>query len=131
MKAISIKQPWVWAFLNGKDVENRDWRYPPKYRGPILLHASKSFDRDGYAWIIENKGLLGLTDKMPNLGFPETHFQTSGIIARGNLVDVVYKMDSPWFFGTIGLVIKDVKPVPFFPCKGMLGLFDVDYPELT
>jgi hypothetical protein len=26
MKALSIKQPWVWAILNvGKDIENRTW----------------------------------------------------------------------------------------------------------
>jgi len=41
MRALSIRQPWLWAILfAGKDVENR----PRKcyYRGPILLHASSS-----------------------------------------------------------------------------------------
>ena len=47
MKAISIRQPWLWAILNGgKRVENRsqrNGRMPPmcRHRGPLLLHASK------------------------------------------------------------------------------------------
>lgn len=47
MKALSIHQPWSWAILHGgKAVENRTW--PTSYRGPLLIHASKSkasFDR--------------------------------------------------------------------------------------
>src|ERR1700690_1312991 len=39
MRALSIKQPWVWAILNaGKDVENRTWT--SKHRGWLALHAS-------------------------------------------------------------------------------------------
>src|SRR5450432_4191665 len=41
MKALSIHQPWAWAILHaGKGVENRSW--PTRYRGPLLVHASKS-----------------------------------------------------------------------------------------
>jgi hypothetical protein len=41
MKALSIHQPWAWAILHaGKNVENRAW--PTHYRGPLLIHASKS-----------------------------------------------------------------------------------------
>jgi hypothetical protein len=48
MKALSIHQPWAWAILHaGKTVENRTWS--TKYRGPFLIHASKtrsSYDRE-------------------------------------------------------------------------------------
>jgi hypothetical protein len=48
MKALSIHQPWAWAILHaGKTVENRTWS--TKYRGPLLIHASKtrtSYDRE-------------------------------------------------------------------------------------
>lgn len=45
MKTISIHQPWAWAILHGgKAVENRTW--PTRYRGPLLIHASKS--RESY-----------------------------------------------------------------------------------
>jgi hypothetical protein len=41
MKALSIHQPWAWAILHaGKNVENRSW--PTRYRGPLLIHASKN-----------------------------------------------------------------------------------------
>ena len=40
MKALSIRAPWWFCILhNGKDIENRDWS--TRYRGPVLIHASK------------------------------------------------------------------------------------------
>ncbi len=46
MKALSIRQPWIWAILNaGKRIENRSkWR-GCSYRGPVLLHAAKGCGR--------------------------------------------------------------------------------------
>jgi hypothetical protein len=39
MKALSIKQHWVYAILReGKDIENRSWKRD--FRGWIALHAS-------------------------------------------------------------------------------------------
>ena len=50
MKALSIRQPWAWAIIHaGKDVENRPWG--TRYRGPLLIHASKTLDQEGRAWI--------------------------------------------------------------------------------
>jgi hypothetical protein len=41
--ALSIRQPWAHAVLHlGKDVENRDWRYPPTHRGTVIVHAGLS-----------------------------------------------------------------------------------------
>ena len=41
--------------------------------------------------------------------------------------------DSPslWFFGKYGFELTDAKPLPFMPCKGRLGLFDVEYQEVA
>jgi len=59
MKALSIRQPWAWAIIHaGKDVENRTWK--TKMTGEFLVHASKSFDHEGYKWIRDNKEKLGL-----------------------------------------------------------------------
>lgn len=125
MKCLSIKQPWAWAIIHGgKPVENRS--YPRKYRGPLLIHAGKTFDHNGYAWMIENKGILGLD--IPNLGFPETYFKVGGIIGKVDMVDCVTRYDSEWFFGKYGFVFKNPEPLPFQPCRGQLGIFDVDYP---
>ena len=43
MKAISIKQPSASLIVNGiKDIENRSWRMPEKYKGQrVLIHASR------------------------------------------------------------------------------------------
>lgn len=44
-KALTLHAPWAWAIVNGiKTVENRDWTTP--YRGPIFIHAGRSFDSD-------------------------------------------------------------------------------------
>ncbi len=60
IKALSIKQPWAWAIVNGyKTIENRTWK--TKFRGAFLIHASKQFDKKGYEWIKENASKLVLT----------------------------------------------------------------------
>jgi hypothetical protein len=43
MKAISIHQPWASLITLGENrFETRSWH--PKYHGPILIHASKTFN---------------------------------------------------------------------------------------
>jgi len=54
--AISLRQPWAWAVLAaGKDVENREWRSAPEYRGVLLIHAAAEMTtaeyEDGAAFI--------------------------------------------------------------------------------
>ncbi len=47
MIALSIRQPWAWHILHsGKDIENRDW--PTRFRGRVLIHASKGMTRAEY-----------------------------------------------------------------------------------
>lgn len=44
MKVISIKEPWASLIINGyKEYEFRTWK--TKYRGKILIHASKTPDK--------------------------------------------------------------------------------------
>ncbi len=73
--------------------------------------------------------------------------QTGGIVAVANVIgcvksleggfEILWKVEgrhaevcdaatSMWFVGPFGYVLADVKPVPFFPCKGSLGFFNVD-----
>jgi hypothetical protein len=43
MKVLTIKNPWAYLIVYcGKDIENRTWE--TKYRGPLLIHASRSMD---------------------------------------------------------------------------------------
>ncbi|WP_393101422.1 ASCH domain-containing protein [Streptomyces sp. LN325] len=44
MRGLTIRQPWASAIVYAdKRVENRVW--PTSYRGPVLIHASKTMDR--------------------------------------------------------------------------------------
>jgi hypothetical protein len=56
MKALTLKRPWPYTILHlGKRIENRSDKrgMPPmcKYRGPLLLHAAKSWDESAKRWM--------------------------------------------------------------------------------
>lgn len=127
--ALSIRQPWAWAILHaGKDIENRDWR--TKFRGPICLHAAKGLKlaeyRDGRDAIADITMGRRDTDGMPlaRIDLPGVdEFDFGGIVGVAEIVDCVAHSTSPWFFGSFGLVLANVRPVPFIPVKGALGFF--------
>ncbi|MFZ7112871.1 MAG: ASCH domain-containing protein, partial [Desulfatiglandales bacterium] len=121
MKALSIKQPWAWLIVNGvKDVENRNWR--SDYRGPLLIHASRTWDRKGYDFVCDRLGEY-LASK--------EQFAFGALIGRVEMIDCVSSPDHlpaqsrRWFFGEYGFVFKQAEaftdPIPY---KGRLGLFD-------
>lgn len=102
VKALSIKQPWPHhIFHDGKDVENRDW--PTKRQGWFIVHAGKTTD-----------GAL-----------PEALVEVprGGIVGMARIVECVTELDSRWFVGRYGFVLRDAFPVPLIPCRGMLGFF--------
>ena len=117
MKTISIRQPWASLIVAGvKDIENRSWQ--TKYRGKLLIHASQKFDKAGL-------------EMMKKMKIPEIIIETmkdyrGGIIGEVNLVDCVKKSDSEWFEGPYGFVLKNAKILTFKPCKGKLGIFDLE-----
>lgn len=118
MKALSIRQPWADAIIwHGKDVENRDW--PTRYRGPVLIHAAKAWGEE------ERLTLLHLVSEglVPDTQKPET----GGIVGRAEIIDCVTSMDSPWFSGPYGFVLRNAKPLPFQPCRGALGFFEPNF----
>lgn len=117
MKALSIRQPWAWAILcAGKDIENRTWH--ASYRGPLLIHAPKTFDAAGKVWLREVMGL-----KVPG------NLPRGGIIGRVNLVDCITRSDSPWFEGPFGFVLSAPQGLQFYNCVGRLGLFEAPLQE--
>lgn len=120
MKCLSIKQPWTWFIINGlKPVENRDW--PSNYRGPLLIHASKKFDNDGWMYLCSTPAFRDDVDRY----MKETH-SFGSIIGKVDMVDCVTEHPSKWFFGHFGHVyanpVKFPDPIPY---KGKLGIFDV------
>jgi hypothetical protein len=104
IKALSIKQPYPHhIFHDGKDVENRDWS--TRGRGWFIVHAGVSkteIDKDD-----------------PK----EAAMPRGGVVGMARIVDCVEQMDSSWFFGRYGFVLKDAFPLPLIPCRGMLGFF--------
>ncbi len=140
-KALSVRAPWWWFILHGgKDIENRDW--PTTYRGTVLLHASKWWQRDeGLDAMDEAVTIMRAARHRP----PDSLFPTDAsgapirmitsqmmrkprgcIVGMVDIVGCVERSDSPWFFGRFGFQL--VNPVAFatpIPCKGMLGFFSV------
>ena len=117
MKALSIRQPWAWAILHGKDIENRTW--PTHFVGHFLIHAGKKFDHDGYIWLLEHRKLLN--GEIP----PKDSMQRGGFVGKSEVIRCVNDHPSPFFFGPWGFVLSGSMPTLFVPYRGQLGFFDV------
>lgn len=119
MKALSVQEPWAWAIVAGhKTVENRTWR--TAYRGPLLIHAGGRLKSTSYAKILKIAAEDGFT--VP----PIEELPRGGVIGRVELVDIVTASDDPWFErGGYGWVLVRPRPLPFRPCPGRLGLFEM------
>ncbi|MFM0432370.1 hypothetical protein PQQ75_25390 [Paraburkholderia aspalathi] len=62
----------------------------------------------------------------PNIALPPLHtLQFGGIVGVATLTDCVDSSHSRWYMGQKGYVLRDARPLPFVPCKGRLGFFDV------
>ena len=119
-RALSIRQPWVWAILNaGKDIENRPRRF--HYRGPICLHANST--KGAIKYMQARQDILAFTSSRFAPPKWAESIERGGIVGTAEIVDCIETSDSPWFFGPYGMVLKNVKPVPFIQVKGALGLF--------
>jgi len=123
MKALSIRQPWAHLILYfGKDIENRSWN--TNFRGRILIHASKGMTQDEWCDAILFKNSI---DAKPSGHFEQVNINTiprGGIVGSVEIVDCVERSNSPWFMGRYGFVLRDPRPLTFFPCKGSLGFFE-------
>ena len=113
MKALSIRQPWVYLIMQGgKDIENRTWR--TNHRGTILVHAAKGMTRKEYNAVNEWSCLP-----------PYELLERGGIVGTVEIVDCVAQSDSSWFSGPFGFVLRNPQPLPFRPYLGELGFFNV------
>jgi len=110
----------AWAIFHGKDVENRTW--PTKYRGRIIIHASKKFDLHHWRWISENENRLGC--QVPPL---KQLFTYGALIGEVDIIDCVRGHGSRWAFNdqwNFVLANPVAYEVPRL-YKGQLGLFEV------
>lgn len=128
MRALTLYQPWASLLIHGiKTVETRSWQ--THYRGWLLIHAGKTFDRDYYCWLRSQMGF----------GFLDTlEYKTGVILGKALLVDCkrITSENKPsefeqflgdynpgryqWLFGAIEKFANTI------PAKGSLGLWRYD-----
>jgi hypothetical protein len=127
-RVLSIQQPWASLIVGGhKAMETRSWA--TKYRGPLLIHASKKPHRGplGFSITMTIENLIGAGD-----------LPLGAIIGQVNLVDVItteavkkismqeYELGD-YSMGRYAWVLED--PVAFktpIPAKGQLGIWYTD-----
>lgn len=134
MKAISIQQPWAWLICNStKDVENRTWT--STFSGPVLIHAGLNHDtlsirRVGIKYFLTPEFIIWLSERGLDREIVDlqeaARFQFGGIVGRAVVAEhKVVASASPWFTGPTGFVLNERAPLPFVPCRGNLGFFEV------
>ena len=128
MKVITIKQPWATLIAKGyKEYEFRTWK--TKYRGDILIHASKGIDKKAMERF-----------KHLNLEYP-----IGKIIAQATITDCVYvdeefaqKMykKDPIVYKSLktietresyGFKLENIEEINPIEVNGKLSLWDYDY----
>lgn len=131
-KALSIRQPWLWAILSHrKDIEIRRWN--TNYRGFIALHAPKEFDDIGYDQLCS----LGLK-KMPL----RDEYPLGQVLGVARIYDVIkfddwyhfyeyrkrHLCSAHWYHPSMrGFLLQNVKPVRNpIPLRGRLNIFNVE-----
>jgi hypothetical protein len=127
MKALSIRQPWAWLIVNGyKTIENRTW--PTKFRGRVLIHASKGMTHDEYD-DVEDYLMFSESTAIQAIRLPAfTALDRGGIVGVATITDCIpsARRYSSWHMeDQFGFEMCDAKPIPFVECKGALGFFNV------
>lgn len=135
MIALAVRQPWAFLLVNDlKDVENRSRRPPEKYVGArVLLHASAQpeFDRAAAFGLVCDR--LGVKDRAAQLEWWHRlrrmgGTQTGGIVGEFTLAGYTRESSSPWAeAGMWHWLVKDARMLPFRPCRGQLGFFEVSH----
>ena len=125
MKALSLKQPWLYAITHlGKRVENRTWKPPQSIIGKyIALHASKKDDLLGYTAIAEIAG-IEIKGNLPRGAI----VATAKVVGFKDFNEVNPFEGAPddWFFGPVGWLLEDINVLSEpISCRGALGLWDI------
>ncbi len=116
MKALSVRQPWAWAIVQGlKRIENRSW--PTRYRGPLLIHAGLHYD--------------GPRDRLSDgRAIPRDRLEFGALVGMVTVAGC-YRLeelggDDPFAEGPYCWLLEEAiafpEPIPY---KGQLMLFDV------
>lgn len=126
MNALTIWNPWASLISEGvKPVENRNWPFEERVRQRkaiigtrIAIHAGKTFDLDAA------HGLMGWPPPVPAI-VVASRLVSSAILCTAVVDRFVSTMDSRWFCGPVGWMLRDVRKFEPVPCRGAQGLWDV------
>ena len=133
MKVLTVKQPWGILICAGiKDIENRTWKLPEKYRGErVLIHASE--DRKLNLMHLSSDQYIDFLNKIDISTLkPCDQWPRSAIIGSVEIVDCVINHPSVWAEkGVYNWVLAN--PIlfekPILNVKGKLGFWNYDLPE--
>ena len=143
-KVLSVKQPWAFLICSGiKDIENRTWKLPEKYKGErVLLHASAHIRKSTKDLLNKEQFdvILGLSDLNKEKYFDGRQVEHA-IIGAVKFSDCVVNHPSIWAEHSRGWpsdpkhiynwVVSDaiLFDKPILNVKGKLGFWDFDLPE--
>ena len=146
MKAISLWQPWASLIATGaKTIETRSWS--TNYRGPLAIHAAKTWNQELDAMICEGRiqgGLAPLVGKPLGHTWPGVHKKDlpfGCVVAICDLVDCIPTAEMTQtqvfpqrFFGDFtpgryGWVLANVRRIEPIPAIGRQGFWDWSPPE--
>lgn len=133
VKALSLKQPFAWLIANGYLlVDDRTWGTP--YRGAVLIHASKGLYQEYYDYLKATTNI-----PLPN----KDKLEYGGVVGIANLVHCCRPRDLPEgisreqrsHFSNVpqdgfGFLFEHATPLPLIPCRGKLGMFEIDVDAL-
>jgi hypothetical protein len=132
-KALSFKQPFAWLIANGYLlVDDRTWG--TQYRGPVLIHASKGLYKEYYDYIkcrtdvpipdrdkLDYGGIVGIAKLV--------------LCSRPGELPAAISREQRAHFGGVhqeyfGFLFEQATPLAFMPCRGKLGMFEIDMDTL-
>ncbi len=92
MKAITLTQPWATLIAIGaKKIETRSWQ--TRYRGPLAIHAAKTFTPQDVAWSQTDP----FKSVLASAGYTEfSQLPRGSIIATCNLVSICGTYEFGW-----------------------------------
>lgn len=109
MKILTIKQPWALCIMAGiKPVENRSWT--TDYRGDVAIHAGLKMDESERACFARARLLEALGGQF--------ELRVGVILGIVELHGVVNAMESWWFSGPNGLLLRNPRPTRPLPWRG-------------
>lgn len=138
LACVSVRQPWADLLAAGiKPIENRTW--PCKYRGPLLIHAGKTWGRDEEAAYAELMAIaIDMRDVRRQTILMRSRDRLGGLVGictmrrcihedawyeRGGLY---YDGWHQWFTGPFGWVVTGARLFPtVVPYLGQQGIFSV------